>query len=78
MWMFAGLPVVLPDAAESVLVGSAILGACASGHFSSVQVPLLQFGDDQNSRVNAKLRSVSANISVRLHFVLEHFICRML
>lgn len=32
-----GLPCVLPRESESVLVGSAILGACASGVFSSVQ-----------------------------------------
>ncbi|KAM7444684.1 hypothetical protein ABFA07_006777 [Porites harrisoni] len=32
-----GLPCVLPRESESVVVGSAILGACASGDFSSVQ-----------------------------------------
>ncbi|XP_043941466.1 FGGY carbohydrate kinase domain-containing protein isoform X2 [Protopterus annectens] len=32
-----GMPVVLSREVESVLVGSAILGACASGDFSSIQ-----------------------------------------
>lgn len=32
-----GLPCVLPRESESVLVGSAILGACASGDFPSIQ-----------------------------------------
>ena len=35
---FSGLPCVLPREGDSVLVGSAILGACAAGDFSSVQV----------------------------------------
>lgn len=34
----AGMPVVLSQEAESVLVGAAVLGACASGDFTSVQV----------------------------------------
>jgi hypothetical protein len=34
----AGMPVVLSKEVESVLVGAAILGACASGDFPSVQV----------------------------------------
>lgn len=34
----AGMPVVLSQEVESVLVGAAILGACASGDFTSVQV----------------------------------------
>lgn len=34
----AGMPVVLSQEVESVLVGAAILGACASGDFASVQV----------------------------------------
>ena len=38
IFFFTGLPCVLPRESESVLVGSAILGACASGDFSSVQV----------------------------------------
>lgn len=33
-----GLPVVLPDQAEAVLLGAAVLGACASQDYSSVQV----------------------------------------
>lgn len=32
-----GMPVVLSQEVESVLVGAAILGACASGDFTSVQ-----------------------------------------
>ncbi|XP_053185371.1 FGGY carbohydrate kinase domain-containing protein [Scomber japonicus] len=32
-----GLPVVLPDQMEAVLVGAAILGACASRDYSSIQ-----------------------------------------
>lgn len=32
------MPVVLSQEVESVLVGAAILGACASGDFASVQV----------------------------------------
>lgn len=34
----AGMPVVLSHEVESVLVGAAVLGACASGDFASVQV----------------------------------------
>lgn len=33
-----GKPVVLSKEVESVLVGAAILGACASGDFASIQV----------------------------------------
>ncbi|KAB0387389.1 hypothetical protein FD755_002345 [Muntiacus reevesi] len=33
-----GMPVVLSQEVESVLVGAAILGACASGDFASVQI----------------------------------------
>lgn len=32
-----GLPVVLPDQTEAVLIGAAILGACASQDYSSIQ-----------------------------------------
>ncbi|KAL6030895.1 hypothetical protein STEG23_032340, partial [Scotinomys teguina] len=32
-----GMPVVLSQEVESVLVGAAVLGACASGDFTSVQ-----------------------------------------
>ena len=35
---------MLPRESESVLLGSAILGACASGDFSSVQVSDLTEG----------------------------------
>lgn len=37
LWL-PGLPVVLPDQAEAVLLGAAVLGACASQDYSSVQV----------------------------------------
>uniref|UniRef100_A0A671W469 FGGY carbohydrate kinase domain-containing protein n=1 Tax=Sparus aurata TaxID=8175 RepID=A0A671W469_SPAAU len=33
-----GLPVVLPDQMEAVLIGAAVLGACASQDYSSIQV----------------------------------------
>uniref|UniRef100_A0A8C2XGB1 FGGY carbohydrate kinase domain-containing protein n=1 Tax=Cyclopterus lumpus TaxID=8103 RepID=A0A8C2XGB1_CYCLU len=33
-----GLPVVLPDQTEAVLIGAAVLGACASQDYSTVQV----------------------------------------
>ena len=33
-----GLPIVVSHEVESVLIGAAILGACASGEFASVQV----------------------------------------
>ncbi|XP_040911834.1 FGGY carbohydrate kinase domain-containing protein [Toxotes jaculatrix] len=32
-----GLPVVLPDQAEAVLIGAAVLGACASQDYSTIQ-----------------------------------------
>lgn len=35
---FSGLPVVLPDQMEAVLLGAAVLGACASQDYSSIQV----------------------------------------
>ncbi|XP_043376735.1 FGGY carbohydrate kinase domain-containing protein isoform X2 [Chelonia mydas] len=38
-----GKPIVLSKEVESVLVGAAILGACASGDFASVQTPPLQW-----------------------------------
>uniref|UniRef100_A0AAY4AVY3 FGGY carbohydrate kinase domain-containing protein n=1 Tax=Denticeps clupeoides TaxID=299321 RepID=A0AAY4AVY3_9TELE len=37
----SGLPVVLPAEREAVLVGAAMLGACASGHYGSIQVCVL-------------------------------------
>ncbi|KAM8999278.1 FGGY carbohydrate kinase domain-containing protein [Sarcophilus harrisii] len=39
-----GLPVVLSQEVESVLVGAAILGACASGDFPSVQEAMARMG----------------------------------
>lgn len=33
-----GMPCVLPRESESVLLGAAILGACASGYYETVQV----------------------------------------
>lgn len=38
------LPVVCPDEAESVLLGSAILGACASGFFKDVKTAVITMG----------------------------------
>ncbi|XP_072275473.1 FGGY carbohydrate kinase domain-containing protein isoform X4 [Pyxicephalus adspersus] len=39
-----GLPVVLSKEVESVLVGAAILGACASGDFASIQEAMQKMG----------------------------------
>ncbi|XP_057886719.1 FGGY carbohydrate kinase domain-containing protein isoform X4 [Melospiza georgiana] len=39
-----GKPVVLPKEVESVLVGAAILGACASGDFASIQEAMAKMG----------------------------------
>jgi len=36
--LFLGLPILIPDNEESVLLGAAILAACASQEFPSVQV----------------------------------------
>lgn len=36
--LFSGLPVVLPEQKEAVLLGAAMLGACASRDCSSIQV----------------------------------------
>ena len=36
--VITGLPVVLPEESESVLLGAAILGATASKYFNSIQV----------------------------------------
>ena len=36
-FIFAGLSVILPCESESVLLGAAILAACAAGEFTSVQ-----------------------------------------
>ena len=35
-----GLPIVIPNSNESVLLGAAILGACASKRFHSIQVSI--------------------------------------
>lgn len=43
MMMFStGLPVVLSEEREAVLVGAAVLGACASSDYSSIQVHYTQ------------------------------------
>ncbi|XP_041359410.1 FGGY carbohydrate kinase domain-containing protein-like isoform X2 [Gigantopelta aegis] len=39
-----GLPIILPDTSETVLLGSAILGACASHTFASTEEALKQMG----------------------------------
>ncbi|XP_070195843.1 FGGY carbohydrate kinase domain-containing protein-like isoform X2 [Littorina saxatilis] len=39
-----GVPVILPDAQETVLLGAAILGARASGNFSDIQSAMLAMG----------------------------------
>ena len=36
--IFPGLPVIVPDEEESVLLGGAIIGATAAGLFPTVQV----------------------------------------
>lgn len=41
---FSGLPVVLPDQMEAVLIGAAVLGACASQDYSSIQVEWHTYG----------------------------------
>ncbi|XP_005094638.1 FGGY carbohydrate kinase domain-containing protein [Aplysia californica] len=39
-----GVPVVLPDSEESVLLGAAMLGACASGDFPNIQAVMAAMG----------------------------------
>lgn len=39
-----GLPILKPNEKESVLVGSAILGACVSNHFNSVHAAVQSMG----------------------------------
>lgn len=39
-----GLPVLVPTEKESVLLGSAILGACAAGTFSSIYSAMVAMG----------------------------------
>ncbi|XP_034509292.1 FGGY carbohydrate kinase domain-containing protein isoform X4 [Ailuropoda melanoleuca] len=57
-----GMPVVLSQEVESVLVGAAILGACASGDFASVQLSLSRSRQTPVScrpiRVSGLLRAV--------------------
>lgn len=38
------LPVLCPNEVESVLLGSAILGACASGYFSDMRTAITSMG----------------------------------
>ncbi|CAL1545462.1 unnamed protein product [Lymnaea stagnalis] len=53
-----GLPVVLPNTEQSVILGAAMLGACASGQFSSLQTAMTAMGG-QGSVVNPDLSSCS-------------------
>ena len=39
-----GLPVLCPQETESVLIGAAILGACAAGTFSDIQTAIKEMG----------------------------------
>lgn len=39
-----GLPVVIPQKKESVLLGSAMLGASASAHFASLSEAMAKMG----------------------------------
>jgi ribulose kinase len=53
-----GLPILKPNEKESVLVGSAILGACASQHFKSVQDAIEHMGGTaQVIRPNPTMKS---------------------
>lgn len=40
------LPVVCPDEEESVLLGAAILGACAAGHFKDMTTAIQSMGGE--------------------------------
>lgn len=42
------LPVICPEESESVLLGSAILGACASGFFKDVKTAITAMGGNGN------------------------------
>jgi len=44
----ANLPILCPKESESVLVGAAILGACAAGAFPDVQTAIKAMGGDAN------------------------------
>jgi len=39
----AGLPILIPENEESVLLGAAILAACASQEFPNIQVQYVKF-----------------------------------
>lgn len=39
-----GLPIIIPDESESVLLGSAMLGASASGRFASLTEAMAAMG----------------------------------
>ena len=54
----AGLPILLPDVTESVLLGTAILGACASGEFATIQVCVTRGEKSWRSMVNGRLWKV--------------------
>ncbi|GLH03762.1 uncharacterized protein GBIM_09616 [Gryllus bimaculatus] len=43
-----GMPVLCPHEAESVLLGAAILGACAAGEFSNIQAAIVGMGGKAN------------------------------
>ncbi|XP_074237005.1 FGGY carbohydrate kinase domain-containing protein isoform X1 [Saimiri boliviensis] len=47
-----GMPVVLSQEVESVLVGAAILGACASGDFASVQMIKLRYKEEAMAKMS--------------------------
>ena len=38
IYLLKGIPTILPNEEESVLLGAAILGASASNNFSNIQV----------------------------------------
>lgn len=52
-----GLPILKPHEKDSVLVGSAILGACASQHFNNIQ--------DAIQNMGGKADVISPNESVK-------------
>lgn len=41
-----GLPIIIPDEQESVLLGAAMLGANASGRFTSLEEAMIQMGGE--------------------------------
>ena len=56
---------MLPRESESVLVGSAILGACASGDFSSVQVSDLEWFSFECRKTKTKVITLANHIGHR-------------